>query len=402
MRIALPLMLLFLPAIVRAAPSTDGLVVHFRAPETWTDVRIHFWGTQPDGPATRWPGEAMTPEGDGWYKLSLPGRRAARFVISAAGVPRLQTSDLFADREDWYEGTWDSQQRTFHGAFWGVDPARFDRFTFPHGASKALVLSFDDGNAPDRELVRLFNTVGVKGTFNLNSGKLGKDNYLAAGEVAALYAGHEVATHSVDHPRLPDLPTREAIEQQLVGDRRTLEGLVGAPVRGHAYPFGDYDGRVLDVLKSAGFAYARVVPWTGGFGLPPDLFQWMGTCHSSEAGAHAQRFIDAPANRLSLFFVWGHAWEFFNWNGQTWTTPNEHWARFGAFLQKVAGRRDVWYARAVDVADYMNALRAADLTDSGRVVRNRGTVSLWYRSSVGVVEIAPGDAFEDPRFSPGP
>ncbi len=46
---------------------------------------------------------------------------------------------------------------------------------FPGGKSKALILSFDDGNVTDKRLVKLMNKYGLIGTFH----KLGAKDYLA-------------------------------------------------------------------------------------------------------------------------------------------------------------------------------------------------------------------------------
>ena len=44
------------------------------------------------------------------------------------------------------------------------------------GKYKAITFSFDDGNQDDVRLVGILNKYGLKGTFNLNSGKLSEDN----------------------------------------------------------------------------------------------------------------------------------------------------------------------------------------------------------------------------------
>lgn len=48
------------------------------------------------------------------------------------------------------------------------------KFLYPNGLEKALTFSYDDGRVFDRKLVEIFNRYGVKGTFHLNSGTLGK------------------------------------------------------------------------------------------------------------------------------------------------------------------------------------------------------------------------------------
>jgi peptidoglycan/xylan/chitin deacetylase (PgdA/CDA1 family) len=53
---------------------------------------------------------------------------------------------------------------------------------FPQGKSKALILSFDDGNVADKQLVKLMNEYALVGTFHLNSNKLGTKDYLTKDE----------------------------------------------------------------------------------------------------------------------------------------------------------------------------------------------------------------------------
>src|SRR4051812_14386159 len=106
---------------------------------------------------------------------------------------------------------------------------RNDRF--PGGKMKALTLSFDDGKEHDRRFVNKLNEYGLKGTFHLNSGFLGKDGYILAEEVASLYKGHEVSAHTVDHPFLEQSPPDQVV-REITRDREALEALVGYPVRG--------------------------------------------------------------------------------------------------------------------------------------------------------------------------
>ena len=47
------------------------------------------------------------------------------------------------------------------------------------GKMKAITFSYDDGVTQDQRLISLFNKYGLKGTFNLNSGLLGKPGYEA-------------------------------------------------------------------------------------------------------------------------------------------------------------------------------------------------------------------------------
>ncbi|WP_397376348.1 polysaccharide deacetylase family protein [Paenibacillus vietnamensis] len=50
--------------------------------------------------------------------------------------------------------------------------------------------------------MQAFNRYGLKGTFHLNSGKLGQEGYISAEEAADLFRGHEISAHTVTHPFL--------------------------------------------------------------------------------------------------------------------------------------------------------------------------------------------------------
>ncbi|WP_176722516.1 polysaccharide deacetylase family protein [Candidatus Thiosymbion oneisti] len=224
-------------------------------------------------------------------------------------------------------------------------------FLFPGGLGKALVLSMDDGPVQDRRLIELLGRHGVRGTFHLSSGCLGRPDHIDPEEVASLYAGHEVSTHSVSHPYLDSL-SRTAIAAEVGNDRAALSQLLGRDVRGHAYPFGAHNATVIEVLGELGIAYARTADQTRDFRLPADLLAWNPSCHHSAAGELAEMFLDLPDQHPALFFIYGHSWELDS------EEPTNSWAYMEALLQRLGGRSDIWYATAIEVADYVRAIRA--------------------------------------------
>jgi len=80
-----------------------------------------------------------------------------------------------------------------------------------------VVQSWDDGVVDDLRLTELLRHYGATATFNLNpslhqsqrsfSWKSGDKEIwrLGQSEMAAVYAGFEIANHSLTHPNLPDL-----------------------------------------------------------------------------------------------------------------------------------------------------------------------------------------------------
>ena len=268
---------------------------------------------------------------------------------------------------------------------------RLDRF--PGGAHKALTFSYDDGVGQDRRLVELFNRHGLKGTFNLNYGMMhgggGWKNgsvsieRLQAGEIASLYAGHEVAAHGLTHPHLEQLP-QPVMRQELLSDRLGLESLVGYPVRGFAYPFGSYSPAVLDMLAACGFAYARTVGATHRFSLPEKPLEWDSTCHHDQnLMENARKFLDRhAAGAPSLFYVWGHSYEF---------DVKNNWDHIEAFCDLMAGKDDVWYATNMEILDYQLAVRGLQYSVDGSLIRNPSAQDVWVSVEGEAVRVAGGE-----------
>lgn len=71
-------------------------------------------------------------------------------------------------------------------------------------------------------------------------------------------AAHPLVTigaHGLTHPRLTEL-SGEELTKEVEGSRRLLEGLTGRTVDLFAYPYGDYDRRVLEAVENAGYRAA--------------------------------------------------------------------------------------------------------------------------------------------------
>ena len=87
--------------------------------------------------------------------------------------------------------------------------------------------------------------------------------------------GMEIGGHTINHPILATLDAEEA-RAEIVGGKRRLEEITGAPVTLFAYPNGkpgrDYGPRDVELVKKAGFA-AAVSTTSGVANRTSDLFQ---------------------------------------------------------------------------------------------------------------------------------
>jgi len=82
-------------------------------------------------------------------------------------------------------------------------------------------------------------------------------------EIRALKAaGMQIGCYSMTHPYLTRVPTDETLRREILGAKRIIEDRVGVRVTSFAYPFGQYDERVVEMVKEAGFTSARST-WPG-------------------------------------------------------------------------------------------------------------------------------------------
>ena len=115
-------------------------------------------------------------------------------------------------------------------------------------------LSFDDGNASDvQHALPALTELGLRATFFLVAGRLGRPGYVDAAGVNALSsAGMTIGCHGMRHRPWRALDD-ESLREELVDARQVLEAIIGRPVIDAACPFGSYDRRVLRSLRRCGY-----------------------------------------------------------------------------------------------------------------------------------------------------
>ncbi|MBK7211717.1 MAG: polysaccharide deacetylase family protein [Bacteroidales bacterium] len=256
----------------------------------------------------------------------------------------------------------------------------------PQGKSKALILSFDDGNIADRHLVKLMNEYGLIGTFHLNSNKLGTKDYLTKEEIKNLYKGHEVSGHSANHPSLPSLSKVDVI-YEVLEDRRELERLISYPVRGMSYPFGNTSDLVIEAISGLGIEYARTVGDTYNFNMPTEFLKWQPSIHlfgktnyipndtandRKELGQFYQltsEFLNSKS--LALFYVWGHSWEY--------EGPGNKWAEVEKFFKMISNNPEIYYTTQIDLVDYINAFNNLRFSVDKTMVTNPASITVYVK-----------------------
>ena len=223
---------------------------------------------------------------------------------------------------------------------------------FEQGKMKAVTFSFDDGVAQDIRMIELMNKYGLKGTFNLNSMYLSNKGIMnvngmrichykvAREDVRDIYAGHEIAVHTLTHPKLTECDTDEII-RQVEQDRLNLSELAGYEVVGMAYPCGgvNNDDRVAQIIReNTGVKYSRTITCNESFDLQDNLYRFNPTVHYVEFDKLmdlGERFVELKADKPQIFYIWGHSYEM--------DYSEDYWLRLEEFFKLISHREDIFY-----------------------------------------------------------
>lgn len=230
--------------------------------------------------------------------------------------------------------------------------------TWMQTKKKAVTFSYDDGITQDIRLIELLNKYDLKCTFNLNSELLGKNGCLIRenkriahykvwpSDVKEIYAGHEVAVHTLTHPNLTTLEDAEVI-RQVEQDRLNLSELAGYEVVGMAYPCGgvNNDDRVAQLIKEhTGVKYSRTITSVHNFDLQENLYRFNPSVyhlHMDKMMELARQFVELEPEEPKIFYIWGHSYEM--------DYDDSYWSQMDEFCKLLSGREDIFYGTNKEV-----------------------------------------------------
>lgn len=268
----------------------------------------------------------------------------------------------------------------------------FHGFTYPDGKYKALILSYDDGTIEDFDLVELLDKNKLKGTFNLNSAYLGAirgwpqqngdtifQKYVPRDSLNQIYANHEIAVHGAYHKNFFKITKAEILEEVLT-DLTTLKELTGREIISMAYPFGNANDTIAKIISNTKITNARTVDDTYGFELPNEFLLWNPTCHDSKVLEFSDKYIKLLEQKLSLFYVWGHSWEF---------KDRERWNNMVKFCNRIGQENSIWSVGTGEYSEYLNALSRVEYKD-GEIINPNNNKAIWLRLSDKIEKLEPG------------
>lgn len=271
---------------------------------------------------------------------------------------------------------------------------------FPGGLDKALSFTFDDGAVQDRRLSEKLGELGLRATFNINSGWFGLVlpycRRMSAAETVEVLDREfiEIACHGAKHadPGRIDTPT---LLWDALKDRNELEHLFGRPVTGYAYPQGAHSPQIMRDIECAGFEYARAVgnP-SGDFSLPANLFMLPTTCGLLEGGCDS--IIDKFMSLRCGEWIWGADTDgqFANIFCHSYELGGDEAKWQCAFdrLTRLSCRDDIWYATNIEIVRYIKAYRSLVFSLEHEHVFNPSAIPVWIYREGGTAMLAPGES----------
>jgi len=124
---------------------------------------------------------------------------------------------------------------------------------------KPVIICFDDG--PETQYtyaLPLLKKYAYTATFFLFTNAIGRPHYLSWEQVIDLSSqGMQIGCHSRFHPYLTRITNEKALWDEIAGAKERLEARLGKPVTAYAYPFGQYNEHIIELVKKAGYTCAR-------------------------------------------------------------------------------------------------------------------------------------------------
>jgi peptidoglycan/xylan/chitin deacetylase (PgdA/CDA1 family) len=124
---------------------------------------------------------------------------------------------------------------------------------------KPVIICFDDG--PETQYtyaLPLLKKYSYTATFFLFTNAIGRPHYLTWDQVLDLSAqGMQIGCHSRFHPYLTRTSSEKELWDEIAGAKERLEARLGKPVNVYAYPFGQYNEHIVELVKKAGYTCAR-------------------------------------------------------------------------------------------------------------------------------------------------
>jgi peptidoglycan/xylan/chitin deacetylase (PgdA/CDA1 family) len=151
--------------------------------------------------------------------------------------------------------------------------------------------STDDGHPSDMKMAELLDTHNLPGTFFIPIKNREGPPVLSDVQIREIGAHFEIGSHTYDHCFLNSVDSEQA-RFQIEKGKSELEEIIGKQVGGFCYPGGKYQREHIELVKSAGFRYARTT-MNLCFGSGRSQFEMPTTCqfYPHDRSVYCRNFI---------------------------------------------------------------------------------------------------------------
>ena len=209
---------------------------------------------------------------------------------------------------------------------------------------------------------------GLKATFYVapENQEFTKQDLLSLPEIRDLSQDFEIGAHSMTHRRLPAISEPEAA-REIIESKAVLEQVTGKEIKVFCYPGGAYTKLHMQLVKDAGYRYARTVarykftvddPYKAGTSLHVynhrfgfDLwqtarfvkFQPIKVLRCLGWDALAKAMFDQALKEGGIYHIWGHSWEI---------DEHDDWERLENVFRYISANPEVSYATNGELETY--------------------------------------------------
>ena len=213
--------------------------------------------------------------------------------------------------------------------------------------------SWDDGHPLDLKLAELLRRYNVPATFYIPINNPERE-CMNPQEIREIAQEFDIGGHSYTHMKLTRMSPDE-VKREITSGKERLEEIIGRKLISFCYPWGHFNGRIIDITRGAGFIGARTVQLFAR--NPRDPFRVGTMVYAGDLWfpAYIKHAVASLDSALSLFLLkdnlyfrhwdriavetlrfiienggvwhlWGHSWEI---------DKNNDWQKLEAVLMEI-------------------------------------------------------------------
>jgi len=116
-----------------------------------------------------------------------------------------------------------------------------------------VTTSWDDGSLADLKMLHLLNKYNLKATFYIS-----QNSPLHENQIKKIAETQEIGAHTLNHVNLKQISLNQA-QTEIIGSKQWLEKITSQSIKMFCYPKGQYNSKILALIKKTEFDGARTI-----------------------------------------------------------------------------------------------------------------------------------------------